>query len=165
MFVAPPRIPRAAAQVADDLSREPITPPSGMGVPFGTGPLGPASGLIDTIGAKLPAPPPTPVTRKTEQPAAPLLQGGRVQAAKLIRQVIPQYPPLARQARISGTVRLQGLIAKDGTIKDLQLISGHPLLVRAALDAVRQWVYRPTTLNGETVEVAAPIDVVFTLNQ
>ena len=78
---------------------------------------------------------------------------------------MPAYPPLAKQARVSGTVRLIGVIAKDGTMQQLQMVSGHPLLVQAALDAVRQWLYRPTLLNGQAVEVIAPIDVIFTLSQ
>jgi protein TonB len=90
---------------------------------------------------------------------------GGVQNAKLIRKVVPVYPALARQARISGTVRLVGIIGKDGSIKNLQLVSGHPLLVDAAFQAVRQWVYQPTLLTGQPVEVVAPIDVIFTLGQ
>jgi len=96
-------------------------------------------------------------------PAAPVRVGGDVQSANLIRRVVPAYPQSARQVRISGTVRLLGIIAKDGTIQKLQVLSGHPLLRQAALDAVRQWVYRPTFLNGQPVEVEAPIDVIFTL--
>jgi protein TonB len=98
-------------------------------------------------------------------PSRPISVGGDVQAAKLIRKVVPTYPSLAKIAHVSGTVRLTGIIAKDGTIQQLRVVAGHPLLVPAALDAVRQWVYRPTTLNGETVEVIAPIDVIFTLAQ
>ena len=78
---------------------------------------------------------------------------------------MPVYPPLARQARISGTVRLEGVISRTGHVINLQVVSGHPLLATAALDAVRQWVYRPTLLNGEAVEVIAPIEVHFTLSQ
>ena len=70
--------------------------------------------------------------------------GGDVQSAKLIKQVLPVYPRRRRQFRISGTVHLLGIIAKDGTIQRLQVLSGHPLLRQAALDAVSQWVYRPT---------------------
>jgi len=84
--------------------------------------------------------------------------------AKLVRKIIPAYPPLAKAARISGVVRLIGIIARDGTIRNLQLVSGHPLLTRAAMEAVQQWVYKPTLLNGEPVEVIAPIDVNFTLS-
>jgi protein TonB len=68
-------------------------------------------------------------------------------------------------ARISGTVRLTGIIGKDGVIQQLQVIDGPPLLVQAAVDAVRQWVYRPTLLSSKPVEVIAPIDVIFTLSR
>jgi protein TonB len=91
--------------------------------------------------------------------------GGQVQAANLIKQPKPIYPPLAKQARISGVVRFNALIGKDGTIQNLTLVSGHPLLVPAAQEAVKQWLYKPTLLNGEPVEVATVIDVNFTLNQ
>jgi protein TonB len=108
--------------------------------------------------------PPHPAT-VAPAPSGPLRVGGDVQMAKLLKKVIPGYPPLAKTARVSGAVRLLGVIAKDGTIQNLQVISGHPLLARAALDAVKQWVYQPTLLNGEPVEVIAPIDVNFTLGQ
>jgi protein TonB len=91
--------------------------------------------------------------------------GGKVQEAKLIKRVMPVYPVLARQARISGTVHLMAVIAKDGAIQDLRVLSGHPLLIASAVNAVRQWVYRPTLLNGQPMEVMAPIDVIFTLSQ
>ena len=87
-----------------------------------------------------------------------------MQHGKLVHQVIPVYPALARQTRVSGAVELVGIIGTDGRIRELQLVKGHPLLVRAALDAVRQWVYRPTYLNGDPVEVVSPITVNFTLN-
>jgi protein TonB len=86
-----------------------------------------------------------------------------VESAKLIFAPKPEYPPLAKMARIQGTVRLDATISKDGTIQDLKVISGHPLLVRAALDAVQRWRYQPTLLNGDSVEVATEIDVNFTL--
>ncbi len=108
-------------------------------------------------------PPPKPVAATPKQPTAPITVGGDVQMAKLIRKVTPLYPPLAITARISGVVRLIGTIGKDGTIRNLQLVSGHPMLARAALEAVRQWVYKPTLLNGMPVEVIAPIEVNFTL--
>jgi protein TonB len=89
--------------------------------------------------------------------------GGNVQQANLIRQVKPVYPALAKQARIQGTVELSAIIGKDGKVQDLKLVHGHPLLVQAAIQAVRDWEYRPTLLNGEPVEVATTIDVNFTL--
>jgi protein TonB len=89
--------------------------------------------------------------------------GGNVQSAALVRQVQPIYPQIARTAHISGTVVLHAIIAKDGTIQELQYVSGPPLLMRAAMDAVREWRYKPTLLNGEPVEVDTTISVVFTL--
>jgi TonB family protein len=91
--------------------------------------------------------------------------GGNVQAAKLISQPKPIYPPAAKEARIQGVVQLLATIAKDGTVKDLQVILGEPLLVEAAMSAVQQWVYQPTLLNGNPVEVVTQIDVNFTLRQ
>ncbi len=113
-------------------------------------------GVIGGVGAAPPPPKPTQ-TR--------IRQGGNVTAAKLINRVQPQYPPLARQTRISGTVRLHAIIGKNGQVEQLEVMSGHPLLVQAALDAVRQWKYQPTQLNGEPVEVDTTIDVIFSLNQ
>jgi len=73
------------------------------------------------------------------------------------------YPAVARAARIQGTVVLSAVIAKDGTVENLSLLSGHPLLVPAAMDAVKQWRYRPYTLNGQPVEVMTQIHVNFQL--
>lgn len=101
----------------------------------------------------------------TPIPETPVRVGGNVQSAKLTRQVLPIYPRPALQMRISGTVQLLGIIAKDGTIQRLQVLSGHPLLRQAAIDAVSQWIYRPTILNGQPVEVEAPIDVIFNLSR
>lgn len=101
----------------------------------------------------------------TPGPAGPVRVSMGVQEAKILRRVLPVYPALARQLRVSGVVHLVGIIGRDGTIRNLQLINGHPLLSPAAIEAVRQWVYRPTLLSGEPVEVIAPIDVVFTLSQ
>jgi TonB family protein len=91
--------------------------------------------------------------------------GGNVQATMAISAPKPLYPPDAKQARIQGTVRMNVVIGKDGTVKDLQVASGHPLLVDTAADAVRQWVYKPTLLNGNPVEVVTVVDVNFTLSQ
>jgi TonB family protein len=81
----------------------------------------------------------------------------------LISQVPPVYPPLARQARIQGTVVLEAVIGKDGGIESLSLVSGHPMLIPAAMDAVKQWRYRPYLLNGRPVLVLTHINVDFTL--
>jgi protein TonB len=87
-----------------------------------------------------------------------------VSTGLLIRKVQPNYPPLARQARIQGQVVLQAEISKEGTIQNLQLISGHPMLAPAAIEAVKQWRYKPYLLNGEPVAVETQVVVNFTLS-
>jgi protein TonB len=104
-----------------------------------------------------------PVKPAEAEPPPKVNVGGAVNMASLVRRVEPVYPVLARQARISGTVELLGVIGVDGRIRELQVVNGHPLLARAALEAVRQWVYEPTLLNGKPVEVIAPITVNFVL--
>ena len=119
-------------------------------------------GIIGSVPTAAPPPPPPVEQKKTVQR---IRVGGQVQQANLIRQPKPIYPPLAKQARIQGVVRFEALIGRDGTIQNLRLVSGHPLLVPSAQEAVKQWLYRPTLLNGEPVEVATVIDVNFTLSQ
>jgi periplasmic protein TonB len=106
-----------------------------------------------------PALPPPP---KAATPAR-IKQGGNVTAASIIAQTRPLYPALARQARIQGNVVLHAIIDKDGKVAQLEVISGHPLLVQSALDAVKQWRYKPTLLNGDPVEVDTTITVTFTM--
>jgi len=128
--------------------------------------------FIDRIlsDVKSPAPvvrPPEPVTN-TARPAAVAVNPPRISALELghpIRRVEPLYPQLARQARVSGVVELQGVLGTDGRIHELRVLRGHPLLIKAAVDAVSQWTWAPTILNGEAVEVVAPITVTFRLNQ
>lgn len=114
--------------------------------------------------------PPKPVAPVSAAPAvtpAPPVRiraGGLVVLGEPIRRVEPHYPRIAIAARIAGTVELEGVVAVDGRIRELTVKKGHPLLAPAAVEAVRQWIYRPTTLNGEPVEVIAPISVTFRLN-
>src|SRR5580692_803533 len=128
------------------------------GVPGGV-PGGQAGGVLGGIiggsGGGMPPPPKATPSR--------IRVGGNVAAAKLVRQVTPLYPPIAKTAHISGTVILHAVIAKDGSIQNLDYVSGPPLLMKNAMDAVRQWRYSPTLLNGEPVEVDTTISVVFTL--
>ena len=163
VFVAPSHVPDRIDTTPDTAAPAAPSLPQ-IGVQFSTG-TNTGSAMFDNAIARVATPPPPLAVRKPEKPSGPIPVGGRVQAARLTKQVVPAYPALAKTARISGTVRLQGIIGKDGAIKNVQLISGHPLLVQAALEAVRQWVYKPTLLNGEAVELIAPIDVIFTLNQ
>ena len=110
---------------------------------------------------------PNTAAAAAEGPAPPSLirVGGNVQSSKLVQQVRPVYPAEAKEQRIQGLVRLQAVIAKDGTVKSLEVVSGDPTLTQSALDAVRQWVYQPTLLNGDPVEVQTMIDVNYTLSQ
>jgi TonB family protein len=89
--------------------------------------------------------------------------GGNVQAAKLARMVRPEYPPLARQARIQGVVKFEVILAPDGSLMNAFVLAGHPLLVPAAQEAVRQWQWQPTLLNGTPVEIVTTVDVDFNL--
>jgi protein TonB len=161
---APTVIPKTIAQIRD----EPNVPQAAAvgvvgGVPGGMfgGTPGGVLGSIITGAAAAPPPPPPP------QAATPkrIRVGGQVEKAKGIFQPTPEYPPLAKMARIQGTVRLEAIISRDGTIQDLKVLSGHPLLVKAALEAVQRWRYQPTLLNGEPVEVITEIDVNFSLAQ
>jgi len=113
--------------------------------------------------AAAPPPPPPPASGGGGGSATPtrIRVGGMVQAANLVSKVDPVYPPLAMQARISGQVRFTVIIGKDGSILNIQLVSGHPLLVAAARDAVNRYVYKPTLLNGNPVEVITQVDVNF----
>jgi len=110
------------------------------------------------------APAPMTATGPTTTPER-IRVGGNVQQSKLVSQPRPAYPVEAKAARIQGRVSLSTIIAKDGTVAQIEVMSGHPLLVPAALEAVKQWVYQPTLLNGSPVEVATQIDVNFTLSQ
>jgi periplasmic protein TonB len=165
VFTAPAAIPRHIAVIVE----QPLVPISGNEPAVSPGPAMDNNAinlLPQLIEHAVPPPPapPDPPKRAEQAPTSPLHVSGGVQAAKLIRRVIPIYPQLAKQARISGAVHLVGVIGKDGAIQNLQVVSGHPLLVNAAVEAVRQWLYRPTLLSGEPVEVIAPIEVNFNLN-
>ena len=166
-LMAPKTVPKDIAMIKE----EELPPPSASagvvgGVPGGVagGSVGGViGGIIGSVPSAAPPPPPPPVEQK--KAVQRIRVGGQVQQANLIRQPKPIYPPLAKQARIQGVVRFEAIIGKDGTIQNLRLVSGHPLLVPAAQEAVKQWLYKPTLLNGEPVEVATVIDVNFTLSQ
>lgn len=159
-FVFSPRRLRTPALVR---TTEPA-PPELLGIAGTVAAFIPAYGVpagID-IPAETLAPPP-PRAPEQHKPQGPLHIGGSVEAANLIFEVKPIYPPLARDARISGLVEFAAIIGKDGRIRDLRVLHGHPLLLRAATQAVLQWRYRPTLLNGVPVEVSTTITVDFKL--
>jgi protein TonB len=159
-LMAPKVIPKDVKIIKEDAEPDPGAMGMTGGVPGGVA-GGSMGGVLGGVIGGMGGAPPPPKPKQT----GPLRVGGSVQAARIINRVQPVYPPLARQTRINGTVRLHAIISKDGTIQQLEVISGHPLLQQAALDAVRQWRYQPTLLNGDPVEVDTTIDVIFTLNQ
>ena len=116
-----------------------------------------AGALGGLIGAAIPMPLPHPQER--------IRVGGQVAAAKLISHTVPKYPPVARQQFIQGTVQLEAVISKDGAVENLKVVTGNRLLNQAAMEAVKQWRYRPTLLNGVPVEVITTVDVNFRLGQ
>ena len=162
-FVGPTNVPQTIAKVLDISS---VAEPDNFAL------AGPASNI--GTGVIIPGfsanaipenpPPPKPVVKRAPAPSGPVVVSTGVQSAKLISGPRPPYPPLAKASRTQGTVRLEAIIAPDGSIKNLRSLSGPPLLIKAAMDAVQQWRYRPTLLNGNAVEVLTEIDVVFTLN-
>jgi protein TonB len=161
-LMAPKVIPKTINKI-----EEAAPPPdAGMGVTGGTGDAGGAvGGVLGGVMGGVPGAPPPPPPPKPKAPSGPVRVGGNVAEANLIRRVQPVYPPLAKSARVSGTVEFSAVISKDGNIENLQLVRGHPLLVNAAREAVLQWKYKPTLLNGQPVEVVTQIIVNFTLSQ
>jgi periplasmic protein TonB len=155
----PTAIPKKIQMIKED-EAPPSTGPAGVvgGVPGGV-PGGTMGGVLGSVMSGMPTAVPKAATPQRVRVSQGVSQG------LLIHKVTPQYPPLAQQARIQGTVVLQALIGKDGTIQNLHVISGHPMLTNAALAAVKEWQYKPYYLNGEPVEVETTINVNFTLGQ
>jgi protein TonB len=155
-FVQPGYIPRGVWQGKDEPSAEPSGPPgnfSDLNFPANRNAL-----PISIISGTRPVMPvaPAPIVRPFRKSS--MLEG------MLIRRVQPAYPALARTARVQGPVVLDAIISKAGTMENLQVLSGHPMLVPAALEAVSQWRYRPYILNNEPIEVETRITVNFTLS-
>lgn len=167
-FVQPNKIPEHAVKLGDPEDFKP-TIPNGPTV-LGGDPDSRAGVIGSWLPSDVPPPPPPkpkPVEKALEPPASsgPVPVSSRIQAAKLIRRVQPVYPPIARTAGVSGTVRLRAIISGDGRIEQLRVLSGHPFLVRAAVQAVEQWCYRPTLLGDKPVQVATEIEVNFVLSR
>jgi len=151
-LTAPTRIPHNIVQVT---TKE--APPSSFGVAGMEGMAGSGNGVMGGIfgsgsGPQVKAAPPKKVN----------ISAG-VAVGMLIQKTMPVYPPIAKAARVQGTVILQALISKQGTIENLKVVSGPAMLQEAALDAVRQWRYKPYLLNNEPVEVETTVNVIFTL--
>jgi protein TonB len=153
----PTAIPKKIQMIKED-EQPPTTGVAGVvgGVPGGV-PGGTMGGVLGGMLSN------TPVAIPKAAPQRVRVSQG-VSQGLLIHKVQPSYPALARQARIQGVVVLQALIGKDGAIQNLHVVSGHPMLTGAALDAVKQWKYKPYYLNGEPVEVETTVNVNFTLS-
>ena len=157
IVVAPSTIPTHIARLNDDGPAQDSVP-CAICVPGGTGSISTTNPIFGTVGDSMPIIPPPPAPTVHPPRISHMMEGN------LIRRVQPTYPHLAQMGRIQGTVILRAIISRAGTIENLQVISGHPLLVGAAIDAVRQWRYRPYILNGEPVEVETQVTVNFSLS-
>jgi len=154
---APTKIPDKVQMIKEDEN----LPDLGGGVPGGV-PGGIAGGSAGGVIGGILSSAAVAVPKAATPTRVRVSQG--VSAGLLIRKVQPNYPQLAKQARIQGQVVLQAEISKDGTIQNLQLISGHPMLAPAAIEAVKQWRYKPYLLNGEPVAVDTQVIVNFSLS-
>lgn len=159
----PTRIPQKVQMIKEEDAPPPLTATGGVvgGVPGGIpgGQLGGVIGGIVSATSNLSA---VPKFAPVQPQRVRISQG--VTRGLLIRRVEPAYPPLARSARVQGEVVLSAVISVNGDIENLQLVSGHPMLVPAALTAVKQWKYKPYLLNGQPTEVETTITVIFTLS-
>jgi protein TonB len=169
-LVSPVVVPKVVAMINE-------APPAPMdavvgGIPGGIPgiPGANGTGFFSNSVRAAPPPPPPPVSKAVAPPPPPppagpkqIFVGGDVEAAMLVERIPPIYPSLARRGHIHGSVILRAVIGTDGRIKNLTAMSGHPLLVEAAMNAVRRWVYKPTILDGAPVEVNTEIEVRFQL--
>jgi protein TonB len=155
----PTKIPEKVQMIKEEEAPPPVMSAGGVvgGVPGGV-PGGQMGGVIGGIISSTPVAVPKVATPQRVRVSQGVSQG------LIIKKVQPPYPPLARQARIQGQVILQAEISKDGTIENLRLISGHPMLAPAAIEAVKQWRYKPYLLNGEPVAVETTVMVNFSLS-
>lgn len=170
-LIEPVTMPPKAVIVVDEPVHDVAAGNAGPGIPGGIGAAGGGEGsdfMRSLLTATQVQGPPVKVEPRPEPPkppAAPIVVSKGVQEALILVKTIPVYPPLALRARIEGIVHLTALISRDGMVTQLKVISGHPMLVPAAIDAVRQWRYRPTLLSGVPTEVVTQVDVKFTLTR
>jgi len=172
-LMAPKVVPKQIAEIKEDEAPPPSAGGVGVvgGVPGGVA-GGVTGGVLNSILESAPRavtvlPPPPPPKKEAPKEVATIRVrlGGNVPEGRILKRILPVYPPLAKQARLQGTVILNAMISKEGTIQDLKVASGPALLIQAAIEAVKQWTYKPYLLNGEPVEVQTEIEVHFTLSQ
>ena len=156
-MVSPAQIPPTVTMLTDTEPPPPMIDPGEAGVRDGTGdPNARGTVFNSALGSDLALPPPPAAVR--HPPVSRMMEGN------LVLRVQPDYPTIARQARVQGQVVLRAMISREGAIENLQVLSGPPMLVRAAVNAVQQWRYRPYVLNGEPIEVETEVKVNFVLS-
>jgi len=165
--VMPVAVPKDVAKIIEEPAMAPVGVIGAVpgGIPGGVagGVLGnvlSANGSVDGT-ALLPPPPPPPPPPKIVAPAGPVRVGGDVREPRIVKLVPPVYPTIASKARVSGTVVMEAILTEDGTVDQIRVISGHPLLVEAAISCVKHWKYEPTLLNGIAVRVVLTAKVNF----
>jgi periplasmic protein TonB len=158
-LLAPNKIPQAVKMIKEEEAPPQMSAGGVIGGVEGGVPGGQAGGVIGSL------------LSSTSHSSAPVVAvpkrlriSSGITEGMITRRIEPTYPPIAEKARVQGTVQLKAIISKEGAIENLQLVSGHPLLVPAAMDAVKQWRYRPYVLNGEPLEVETIVIVNFHLN-
>lgn len=168
VLITPTEVPKDIARIVD----EPMVPSTAVvgGVPGGLpgGAVGGVLGGMLSSRADLPvapSPPPAPPSTPPSvaaAPAVPVRIGGSFKEPRLLKAVPPVYPMLAAKARVTGRVVLEATLTAEGTVEEIHVISGHLLLIQPAIDAVKQWQYEPTTLNGVPIPVILTVKVNFT---
>ena len=165
-LIAPTVVPKEIAMIKEAPLAPEVDGAGGVpgGVPGGVagGSMGGVLGGVIGGTGTVPVP---PIAPRDNKPRAPVRVGGRVKEPKLVRRVEPTYPPLAMQTRMQGTVIVDAVIDEHGDVTEVKVVSGPPLLIQAALDAVRRWKYEPTYLNEQPVAVQLNVTVAFKLSQ
>jgi protein TonB len=162
-LLLPARMPAHPGVIVDKTTSD---PPDAIGIPGGIGKLQ-GNGVLDTM-LRVAPDISKPIVKALEAKAlaeeTKRIRVSSLDPGRLIHIVQPVYPPVAKTVHIEGTVELSAVIGTDGHVRDLSVVRGHPLLRKAAIDAVRQWIYKPPVLNGESVEIIAPVAVIFRLD-
>jgi protein TonB len=161
-LVAPRVIPKEVKIIKEEAAPPDFAGGVAGGVPGGVagGSMGGVIGGV--IGGVVTS---APLAPKREGPKAPVRVGGRVKEPRLLQRVDPVYPALAKQTHLQGSVVIDAIIDEHGNIIEMKIVSGPPLLIQAAMDAVKRWKYEPTYLNDEPVPVQLNVTVTFRLNE
>jgi len=171
-FTVPIAVPNKVSYVVDAIdisSLDSLNPGSSAGPGGSAGPSN-VIGILASGVAPIVAPPPRPPDPPTPPPApkiprvGPTRVSSTVQASRLIRKVDPVYPQLAKIARVEGTVIAEARVTESGIIDSLRIISGNPLFFQSVMDAVKEWLYEPTLLGGEPIDIITTITVNFRLH-